>query len=108
MGLQEELIKIREEIRQLEYKAENLPRAIYDKEIGAKINILKQKERELKGQMTQLELYGVEMSEQQRMIQSELEQKNKTKKTLLLAGSISGLLLLTLTAILIIKKRRNK
>lgn len=111
MNRTEELIKLRNEIKKIQYKVDNEPAIIRLRDGGseAKLAILKQQERELLETMNFEQIHAAELAAAESLKRTEDEEAAKTKKTLILAGSIAGIvILISIVAVIIIKKRKKQ
>jgi len=103
-----ELISVRKELSELVIKANSMPLVIRQQGIDMKIDLLKEKEKELVDYMTIYELKGQEMDANKRAGESFLENMMKSKKTLAIAGGVSLLLLSSIVVGAVIYKKRHK
>ena len=104
-----ELTNIRSELSELVRKASAMPAIIRNQGIQLKIDLLKNKEKELLATMSYLEIHGAEEGAKEDAARQEEANKIKSKKTLVIASSIGGVLLLSLIGgAIIYKKTRNK
>jgi len=104
----EELIKLREQIKVLEYKAANEPAIIRQKGTDVQIQLLRKQERALLETMSYEEIHAAEIGATEQLRQIEEENTLKNKKTLIVAGSIAGFILVASIIAVIIIKRRKK
>jgi len=108
MNKRDQLIKLRHEIAKLVKQANTLPAAIREQGIDVKIEQLKEQERQLIKTMTFEEIHAAEImatSEAQR--QQEMDAM-KNRKTLVIAGSVAGLLIVSAVIVAVIYKKRKK
>jgi hypothetical protein len=108
MSRTEELIQLREQIKVLEYKAANEPAIIRQKGTDVQIQLLKKQERALLETMSYEEIHAAEIGATEQLRQVEEENTLKNKKTLVVAGSIAGFILVASIITVIIIKRRKK
>ncbi len=108
MTIAQDLTQVRSELKLLVDQASTLPAVlIKGKGLDAKIAVLKQKETALVKQLKQYELTGSQTDAEQELALTTEEEAAKTKKTLIIAGSVFGFLALTTVVIIIIKKSRK-
>lgn len=109
MTIAQDLAQVRNDLKLLVDQASNLPAVlIKGKGLDAKIAALKQQEAALVKQLKQYELTGSQTDAENEYALTTEAEAAKTKKTLIIAGSIFGFLVVTTLAIIIIKKVRNK
>jgi hypothetical protein len=104
----EELIRLREQIKVLEYKAANEPAIIRQKGTDVQIQLLRQQERALLQTMSYEEIHAAEIGATAQLKMIEDENAVKNKKTLVIAGSIAGFIIIASIITAIILKKRKK
>ncbi len=102
--MEEELNKIREEIKRLGNSLSSLP-SVLVKETRSKIDFLKAKEADLLKKIDYATLHGDEIKAGQDAELTAEESKSKTKKILLIGGIVGGVVLATLIIGVVIYKR---
>jgi len=108
MNKQTELLNLRAELSKLVNAASAMPAIIRNQGIQLKIDALKVKEKALLATMSYLEINGAEEEAKEEAARQEEVNKMKSKNTLVIAGSIGGILLLSLIGGAIIYKRNRK
>lgn len=108
MDKKTELYTIRNEIKKLTRKANTLPAILREEGIDIEIQKLKDKERQLMQLMSYEEIHQAEIMAQQVAERSSQENTLKNKRTLVIGGSIAGVILIgTIIGAIIYKKSRK-
>ena len=108
MDKKTQLYNLRNEIKKLTRQANTQPAAIREQGIDIKIQRLKDQERELLKLMSYEEIHGAEIMAQEVAQRSAEENSLRNKRTLVIGGSIAGLLLVgTIVGAIIYKKSRK-
>jgi hypothetical protein len=108
MDKKDELYQIRNEIKNLTRQANTQPAAIRVQGIDMEIQKLKDRERELLKIMSFEEIHGAEIMAQQAAERSAMENMLKSKKTLVIAGSVAGFILVASIIGAVIYKKSKK
>jgi len=105
----QQLAAVRAELKKVSDKASSLPMVMRAKKgYDDQIAMLKAKEKELIAAAKREEVHGAKDKALDDLYRTEEEEAEKTRKTLVTAGIISGFLLLTVATIVIVRKIRKK